>query len=234
MAPFWAPRGQSPLSQLTPADITAAEALRPVDRVHHAIGAVACLCQRIPTGSDIQHTATIRGDLADYAIEVEWYDTHIGRALEHLIERDPDAYEITIFNAEPRVNYDRIMLSPVLSGEKAFADIVIHDDDWYERHGITLHRGCPVERIDREAKVVHGANGVTVEYDRLLIATGSSPIIIPVPGHDLPGVVAYRDLDDVDAMLAAAKAGACGLVGKAAGQRIAVDLIKPGTDLLGV
>ena len=130
-----------------------------------------------------------------------------GRALEHLTERDPDAYDITIFNAEPRVNYDRIMLSPVLSGEKAFEDIVIHDDAWYAEHGITLHRGCPVERIDREAKVVHGANGVTAGYDRLLIATGSSPIIIPVPGHDLPGVVAYRDLDDVDAMLAAAEQG---------------------------
>ena len=130
-----------------------------------------------------------------------------GRALEHLIERDPDAFEITIFNAEPRVNYDRIMLSPVLSGEKRFEDIVIHGDDWYERHGVTLHRGCPVTRIDREARVVHGANGVTAEYDRLIVATGSSPIIIPVPGRDLPGVLAYRDYDDVSAMMAAAKEG---------------------------
>ena len=130
-----------------------------------------------------------------------------GRALEKLIERDASAYDITIFNAEPRVNYDRIMLSPVLSGEKRFEDIVIHGDEWYERHGVTLHRGCKVERIDREAKTVTGADGTVAPYDKLIVATGSTPFIIPVPGHDLPGVVAYRDLDDVDAMLAAARTG---------------------------
>ena len=156
-----------------------------------------------------------------------------GRALEHLIERDPDAYEITIFNAEPRVNYDRIMLSPVLSGEKAFEDIVIHGDDWYERHGVTLHRGCPVERIDRDAKLVHGANGVTEEYDRLIVATGSNPFIIPMPGHDLPGVVAYRDYDDVSAMLAAAKEGGSAVVigGGLLGLEAAAGLKSQGMDV---
>ena len=130
-----------------------------------------------------------------------------GRALEHLLEAAPDAYDITIFNAEPRVNYDRIMLSPVLSGEKAYEDIIIHGDDWYERHGVTLHRGCRVTHIDREAKTVTGQNGAVVPYDELVIATGSNPFIIPVPGHDLPGVLAYRDLDDVEAMMAAARKG---------------------------
>ena len=64
-----------------------------------------------------------------------------GRALERLFERAPDAYDVTIFNAEPRVNYDRIMLSPVLSGEKSFEEIVIHGDGWYVKHGITLLQG---------------------------------------------------------------------------------------------
>ncbi len=128
-----------------------------------------------------------------------------GRALEQLFELAPDAYDVTIFNAEPRVNYDRIMLSPVLSGEKTFEEIVIHGDGWYVEHGVTLYKGHKVVEIDRDAQTVTSAQGVTAAYDKLIIATGSMPIIIPVPGHDLAGVLTYRDLDDVDAMLIAAK-----------------------------
>ncbi len=128
-----------------------------------------------------------------------------GRALEKLFERAPDTYEVTIFNAEPRVNYDRIMLSPLLSGEKSFEQIVIHGDGWYVKHGVTLYKGASVTQIDRAAKTVTSARGVTATYDKLLIATGSLPIIIPVPGHTLAGVLTYRDLDDVQAMLLAAK-----------------------------
>lgn len=128
-----------------------------------------------------------------------------GRMLERLMVAAPGRYDVTIFNAEPRVNYDRIMLSPVLSGEKSFADIVIHDDAWYARHAITLRKGCKAVAIDRANKTVTGADGAMVGYDRLVIATGSSPFIIPVPGKDLPGVVSYRDLDDVEAMLTATR-----------------------------
>ncbi len=130
-----------------------------------------------------------------------------GRMLEHLFEAAPGAYDVTIFNAEPRVNYDRIMLSPVLSGEKAFDDIVIHDDAWYAERGVTLHRGRKVVAIDRDAKTVTSADGITAAYDQLVIATGSEPFIIPVPGHRLDGVIAYRDLDDVETMKAAAANG---------------------------
>jgi nitrite reductase (NADH) large subunit len=128
-----------------------------------------------------------------------------GRMLEHLIEKAPGRYEVTIFNAEPRVNYDRIMLSPVLSGEKTFDDIVIHGDGWYIQHGVTLYKGHKIVAIDRVAKTVTSDHGVTEPYDRLVIATGSTPFIPPVPGHKLPGVITYRDLDDVDAMLLAAQ-----------------------------
>lgn len=124
-----------------------------------------------------------------------------GRMLEELFEKAPGLYEVTIFNAEPRVNYDRIMLSPVLSGEKTYENIVIHNDDWYATHGVTLHKGAKVTGIDRQNKTVTSANGITASYDKLVIATGSLPFIIPVPGHQLPGVLAYRDLDDVEKML---------------------------------
>ncbi len=140
-----------------------------------------------------------------------------GRAMERLLETAPSRYDVTIFNAEPRVNYDRIMLSPVLSGEKTFEEIVIHGDGWYVKHGVTLYKGARVTAIDREAMTVSAqfvtsGSGqaalqppLTAAYDKLIIATGSSPIIIPVPGHDLAGVLSYRDLDDVNAMLLAAK-----------------------------
>ncbi|MEL6751104.1 MAG: FAD-dependent oxidoreductase, partial [Pseudomonadota bacterium] len=126
-----------------------------------------------------------------------------GRMLEHLFDADPDRFEITIFNAEPRVNYNRLMLSPVLSGEKTYEDILTHDDAWYETHGVTLHKSARVETVDRDAKTVTSVNGITATYDDLVIATGSSPIIIPLPGHDLDGVLTYRDLDDVERMVEA-------------------------------
>lgn len=128
-----------------------------------------------------------------------------GRMLEELFEKAPGLYDVTIFNAEPRVNYDRIMLSPVLSGEKAYDDIIIHDDAWYAANNVTLHKGAKVTQIDRHSKTVTSANGITAAYDKLVIATGSLPFIIPVPGHQLPGVLAYRDLDDVEKMLEIAK-----------------------------
>ncbi len=129
-----------------------------------------------------------------------------GRALEELFKRDPDRYEVTIFGAEPRVNYDRIMLSPVLSGEKAYAEIIIHDEAWYAEHNVTLHKGKEIVRIDRDTKQVIASDRTQTDYDKLLIATGSLPFVIPLPGADLPGVLTYRDLDDVDAMISAAEA----------------------------
>ena len=129
------------------------------------------------------------------------------RAVEEILARDPARFDITIFGAEPRVNYNRIMLSPVLAGEKAFEDIVINPMDWYVENGITLVSGDPVDAIDRARQTVIARSGRAEPYDRLLIATGSDPFIIPVPGKDLEGVVTFRDLDDVDKMLAAADRG---------------------------
>jgi nitrite reductase (NADH) large subunit len=156
-----------------------------------------------------------------------------GRMLEHLLEQAHDRYSVTIFNAEPRVNYDRIMLSPVLSGEKAYEEIIIHGDGWYIKNGIVLYKGHKIVDIDREAKTVTSSHGVTESYDKLVIATGSSPIVIPVPGHDLAGVLTYRDLDDVNAMLLAAQSRAKAVVigGGLLGLEAAAGLKNQGMDV---
>ncbi len=127
------------------------------------------------------------------------------RTVEELLKLDDSAYDITVFGAEPHGNYNRIMLSPVLAGEKTLDEIMINTPAWYHKHGITLHAGNPVMRIDRRRKQVVAASGLKVRYDRLLLATGSDPFIVPVPGHDLPGVISFRDIKDVHAMLDAAR-----------------------------
>jgi nitrite reductase (NADH) large subunit len=127
------------------------------------------------------------------------------RTVEELLKLAPDKYAITVFGAEPHVNYNRILLSPVLAGEKQPGDIVLNAEAWYAEHGITLHKGRKIERLDRRARTVTAADGTQAHYDRLLLATGSDPVMLPVPGKDLAGVVTFRDLADVDAMLAAAQ-----------------------------
>jgi nitrite reductase (NADH) large subunit len=156
-----------------------------------------------------------------------------GRALEELFARAPGAYQVTIFGAEPRVNYNRILLSPVLSGEKQFQDIVIHDEAWYAANDITLHLGKQVVAIDRDARRVIAADGTEAAYDQLLLATGSTPFILPIPGAGLPGVIAYRDLDDVETMLAAARRGGRAVVigGGLLGLEAAAGLREQGMDV---
>jgi nitrite reductase (NADH) large subunit len=126
------------------------------------------------------------------------------RAVEELLQLAPEKYEITVFGAEPRVNYNRILLSPVLAGEKTFDDIVLNSESWYAEHGITL-RLAEVVKIDRAKRRVISKDGGKVPYDRLLLATGSNPFMLPIPGASLPGVITFRDMIDVECMLDAAK-----------------------------
>ncbi|WPC65434.1 nitrite reductase large subunit NirB [Rhodoferax ferrireducens] len=130
------------------------------------------------------------------------------RTLEELLKIAPDLYDITVFGAEPHPNYNRILLSPVLAGEQTIDAIVLNSWDWYTDHGITLHAGKKVVAVDRARRLVRALdadNKVTeVPYDRLLMATGSKPFILPVPGKDLEGVIAYRDIADTNAMIDAA------------------------------
>lgn len=130
------------------------------------------------------------------------------RTLEELLKIAPDLYDITVFGAEPHPNYNRILLSPVLAGEQTIDEIILNDWSWYTDNGITLHAGCTVHDVDRVRRVVHATNAagepVSAEYDRLILATGSNPFILPIPGKDLEGVLAYRDIADTQAMIDAA------------------------------
>jgi nitrite reductase (NADH) large subunit len=127
------------------------------------------------------------------------------RTVEELLQLAPGLYDITVFGAEPYGNYNRILLSLLLSGEKNTDDIMLHPLSWYAEHGITLHAGDPVVSIDRRRKRVHSRKGTELSYDRLLIATGSQPVMPPWPGRELPGVIGFRGIDDVDCMLEAAR-----------------------------
>ena len=126
------------------------------------------------------------------------------RTVEELLDRAPARYDIAVFGAEARPGYNRILLSSVLAGEKKLDDIVTHPKGWHEARGIVPNTGDPVVAIDRQARTVRSAAGVCLGYDRLLLATGSKPIALPVPGLDLPGVCAFRDIADVESMIGAA------------------------------
>ena len=131
------------------------------------------------------------------------------RTLEELLKISPDLYDITVFGTEPYPNYNRILLSPVLAGEQTLDEIVLNSWEWYTDNHVTLHAGWTVTSVDRVRRVVHAENAagekISAEYDRLLIATGSNPFILPIPGKDLEGVIAYRDIADTNAMIDASK-----------------------------
>ncbi len=126
------------------------------------------------------------------------------RTLEELIRIAPDLYDITVFGAEPHPNYNRILLSPVLAGEQTLEEIVLNPLSWYEENHITLHLGRKVVDINRRTRMVTADDGTEAEYDRLLMCTGSVPFILPVPGKELEGVIAYRDIYDTNTMIEAA------------------------------
>jgi nitrite reductase (NADH) large subunit len=127
------------------------------------------------------------------------------RTVDELLKLAPDKFDITVFGAEPHGNYNRIMLSPVLAGDKTIDEIITHDLAWYEQNNITLHTDAKVTHIDRLNKHVETDTGITASYDKLLIATGSNPFMLPLPGADLEGVISFRDISDVDTMIDTAK-----------------------------
>ena len=126
------------------------------------------------------------------------------RAVEELLKIAPELYDITVFGAEPHPNYNRILLSPVLAGEQTLDEIVLNPLAWYAEHGITLHVGKTVVDVNRRERIVLADDGTRAEYDRLLLATGSTPFMPPLPGRELQGVIAYRDIQDTNAMIDAA------------------------------
>jgi nitrite reductase (NADH) large subunit len=127
------------------------------------------------------------------------------RTVEELLKIAPELYDVTVFGAEPHPNYNRILLSPVLAGEQTLDEIVLNSWDWYKENNIELHAGKKVVQIDRAKRVVRADDGTEAQYDRLLLCTGSNPFILPIPGKDLKGVIAYRDIADTNAMIEAAQ-----------------------------
>ena len=123
------------------------------------------------------------------------------RTVEELLTLAPDLYDITVIGKEPHGNYNRIMLSPVLAGEKNFDEIVLHSHDWYQQQGIELVSGQVVVDINRKSKQVLTDAGLSFDYDRLLLATGSVPFIIPIANHNHACVLSFRDIRDVNTML---------------------------------
>lgn len=116
-------------------------------------------------------------------------------------------YDITVFGNEPFGNYNRIMLSPLLAGEKTLKDIMIFDRSWYKKNDIKLYAGRrkEVDKIDRIHKKVITKDGEVTFYDRLVIATGSRPFMLPIEGADLKGVMSFRDIRDVENMIGVAR-----------------------------
>lgn len=123
------------------------------------------------------------------------------RTLEELLALAPEKYDVSMIGDEHFGNYNRIMLSPVLAGEKSLESIILNDDDWYRHHNITFYKGERALRIERGRRVVHTASGLEIPYDRLVLATGSRPARIPVPGNDLNHILTFRDIEDVNRML---------------------------------
>ena len=115
--------------------------------------------------------------------------------VEQILKYGP-RFQITVFGDETHVNYNRIMLSSVLAGEKAADDIVLNSLDWYRKHDIDLHVGVRIVDVDPDARTVTGNDGSVTPYDILLLATGSSAWMPPIGGLDKDGVFAFRTLDD--------------------------------------
>ncbi|MGD8936990.1 MAG: nitrite reductase large subunit NirB [Thiogranum sp.] len=156
------------------------------------------------------------------------------RTLEELLKLAPEQYDITVFGGEPYGNYNRILLSPVLAGEKTIDEIMLNEEQWYADNGITLHKGKWVESVDRARRIVRAGDGTEAAYDRLIIATGSTPFMIPIPGNELDGVIAFRDIRDVDTMLevAAKQHGKAVVIGGGLlGLEAANGLLKQGMDV---
>ena len=127
--------------------------------------------------------------------------------IEEVMRLDPERYNITVFGKERHPNYNRVLLSSVLTGEKSLKDITLNDFSWYEERGITLHTGCRVKEIARGSRLVVGEDGREVPYDKLILATGSLPFVPPIPGIEKEGVISFRDIDDCERIKEAAGSG---------------------------
>jgi nitrite reductase (NADH) large subunit len=152
------------------------------------------------------------------------------KLVEELTARAPGCYEITIIGAEHRFAYNRVLLSSLLAGEAQADEIELKPRDWWAQHGVTNIVGCAVTEIERSQRKVILANGTCLDYSKLVLATGSHPIRLAKPGMDLPGVITFRAMDDVEAMLEGVRPGRPAIVigGGLLGLEAAYGLAKAG------
>lgn len=127
------------------------------------------------------------------------------RCVEEILKHNSELYDISIIGSEPHLNYNRILLSSVLQGEASFQDITINDARWYEENQIALFSGESVLNIDTDKKQVHTDNNRVVSYDKLILATGSKPFVLPIPGVEKEGVVTFRTIEDCKDILETSK-----------------------------
>ncbi|WP_088104920.1 nitrite reductase large subunit NirB [Halalkalibacter urbisdiaboli] len=127
------------------------------------------------------------------------------RTLEEILKKDPYRYDMTVFGEEPHPNYNRILLSSVLQGDADVRDIVLNDYDWYEQNQVQLYTGDPIVKVDTEKQKVYSRNGIECDYDKLIFATGSNAFMLPLPGADLDGVIAFRNIKDCETMIETSK-----------------------------
>ncbi|MDG5786194.1 nitrite reductase large subunit NirB [Evansella sp. AB-P1] len=127
------------------------------------------------------------------------------RCLEEILKLSPDQFEITVFGSEPHPNYNRILLSSVLQGDTSVNDIVLNSYEWYEKNNITLFTGETVTKVDKDSKTIYTDKNREMQYDELILATGSHPFMLPLPGADKEGVIAFRNIEDCEAMINSSK-----------------------------
>ncbi|SMQ61569.1 assimilatory nitrite reductase (NAD(P)H) large subunit precursor [Bacillus sp. OV166] len=127
------------------------------------------------------------------------------RTIDEILKVSTEPFEITIFGQEPYPNYNRIKLSNILQGDTNFEDIIINPLDWYKENNIKLFTGEAIVNIDVDGKCVVSNLGREVEYDELIIATGSNSFILPIPGADKIGVTGFRDINDCEMMIKSAQ-----------------------------
>ncbi|HAO39516.1 MULTISPECIES: FAD-dependent oxidoreductase [unclassified Afipia] len=127
------------------------------------------------------------------------------RFVEELAKRALGRYAIAVIGDEPRLAYNRVLLSSVLAGETTSQDIELRSASWWRDRGVTLTYGCAANSIDLNGRTIHLANGTAVPFSKAVIATGSTAIRLNVPGANLPGVHTFRDSRDVDLLLKLAR-----------------------------
>ncbi len=123
------------------------------------------------------------------------------RTIEEILKLNPNGFDITVFGTEPYPNYNRIQLSKVLQGDTTLSDITLNEWDWYEANNIRLYPGETVTRIDKDKQSVYTDKGKVQAYDKLIIATGSNPFMLPLPGVDKEGVIAFRNIKDTETIV---------------------------------